>query len=70
VKKRWWALQRRNSKDSPFFVPGKDWYTLRRYSDLSRARRGLDIDQGGIRYALSYFDYRIIDEETGEEVPE
>jgi hypothetical protein len=72
VKKRWWVLQRRSSRESPFvrYDQSRHWYTLRRYSDLDRARRGLYLDSASTRNGLPYFEWRIVDEETGEEVPE
>ena len=65
--KHWWLLQRRSKRDSPFRRSNDpQWYTLRRYSDLQRARRGRDIDSAGA--LVLYNEWRIVNQETGEEV--
>jgi hypothetical protein len=68
-QKHWWLLQRRNSKDSPLRKADSaphEWYTLRRYSDLDRARRGKLLDGSGNSHIASYFEWQIVDEKTGE----
>ena len=68
--KHWWLLQYRYPADAPFGLGGRfpGWQTKRRYSDLGRARRGMFLASGDIHRALDRLEWRIVDEETGEEV--